>query len=448
MDDIKILEEYLEENNSKNKIPYIVITSGTSGKDIIELCKKYFCVKKVIIFCYNYEKHKHYIEDFPTYVGGVFTAIEKVYEYIKSFHEKYVYYYYDFDYYDEYDTILKYTKSSILEDKYKLTDFIKKDKQINDFYKNYFINSEKIVDLDTYTFSKEELRMDKQLIKCPVISAKEYDDCYFLIHKIYSFFFKNIEDKNIEPSFKQIYFDKFKYLLDSELSKIYDNLKDLVGIKDNNYFVEKSIRLYTNESCFAYLLNKYMRNFEKGLSYLSYYIGPLLYGLNKYIYDNPSFGLFKQFKLYRIIKCSKIDFYQYKINLGHIICFPSFTSTSYEEIEFKPTDLSDTINNNDDNKNMLNVKLVLDYSYKNGYISPGIIIDNNKGHDSLPLSKYNEKEVLLFPFTFAKINNIYSDEENGINFEVIEMEIIGRESYIEYKLRDDVENRILFSEYE
>ena len=110
----------------------------------------------------------------------------------------------------------------------------------------------------------------------------------------------------------------------------------------------------------------------------------------------------------------------YKINLGHIICFPSFTSTSYEQIEFQPTDLSDKINNN----------------------------DNNKGHDSLPLSNYNEKEVLLFPFTFAKINNIYSDEENGISFEVIEMEIIGRESYIEYKLRDNVENRILFSEYE
>jgi hypothetical protein len=339
----------------------------------------------------------------------------------------------------------------MLVDKYKLTDFIKKDENLNEFSeKKNIIQKYKKIEVDKYTFSKEELRMDKQLIKCPVISAKEYDDCYFLIHKIYSFFFKNIEDKNMEPNeptFKQIYFDKCQGFLDSELSNIYDNLKDLVGIKDNNYFVEKSIRLYTNEGCFAYIINKYMRNFEKGLSYLSYYIGPLLYGLNKFIYDNPSFGLFKNFKLYRIIKCSKLDFYQYKINLGHIICFPSFTSTSYEQIEFKPTNLSDKINNND-NKNLLNVKLILDYSYKNGYISPGIIIDNNKGHDSLPLSNFNEKEVLLFPFTFAKINNIYSDEENGISFEVIEMEIIGRESYIEYKLRDNVENRILFSEYE
>ncbi len=76
----------------------------------------------------------------------------------------------------------------------------------------------------------------------------------------------------IEPTFKQIYFDKCQGFQDSELSIIYDNLKDLVGIKDNSCFVEKSIRLYTNEGSFAYIINKYLRNFEKGLSYLSYYI--------------------------------------------------------------------------------------------------------------------------------------------------------------------------------
>ena len=80
----------------------------------------------------------------------------------------------------------------MLEDKYKLTDFIKKDENLNEFSKknNVIQKHKKIEDLDKYTFSKEELRMDKQLIKCPVISAKEYDDCYFLIHKIYSFFSK------------------------------------------------------------------------------------------------------------------------------------------------------------------------------------------------------------------------------------------------------------------
>ena len=37
--------------------------------------------------------------------------------------------------------------------------------------------------------STEEIKMDKQLQQCPLISAREYDRCYFLVHKIYSQFF-------------------------------------------------------------------------------------------------------------------------------------------------------------------------------------------------------------------------------------------------------------------
>ena len=191
-----------------------------------------------------------------------------------------------------------------------------------------------------------------------------------------------------------------------------------------------------------------MRNFDKGLTNLVYYIGPLLYGLNKYVFDNPSFGLFKNYKLYRIIQCSKLEFYQYKLNLGKIICFPSFTSTSYEPINFNPTNLANKVNNITNKESLFNVKMIFDYEYNPGYISPGIIIGNNKGHDGLPLSNYDEKEVLLFPFTFAKINKIFQEEIKGVKFQVIIFEIIGRKSYLEYKLRDDFQNRVLFSKLE
>ena len=191
-----------------------------------------------------------------------------------------------------------------------------------------------------------------------------------------------------------------------------------------------------------------MRNFDKDLTKLAYYIGPLLYGLNKYVVDNPSFGLFKNYKLYRITRCSKLEFYKYKLNLGHIICFPSLTSTSYEPINFKPTNLANKVNNIVNKESLLNVKMIFDYKYNKGNISPGIIIGNNKGHDGLSLSKYDEKEVLLFPFIFAKINKIFQEEIKGVNFQVIIMEIIGRKTYLEYKLRDDVQNRVLFSKLE
>ena len=402
IDDLDILIDYLESIKSKN-ISFIIISSGTSGKDVIEICQKYSFVKEVIIFCGNYSYNEHYIKDYPNYVKKVLTSIESVYEYIKTF-------------------------------------------------SNDIKNEESEKDEKKYIFSEDEISMDRQINQCPVISAKEYDDCYFLIHKAYSFFFKKgleFFDSYPEITFKKDYFEKMKKIGFMKDSAIYNKIKELIDITNNNIFVEESIRLYTSQSIFVYLLNKNLRNFEKGLISLAYYMGPLLYGLNKYIRWNPSFAMSKSMTLYRIIKCSKLDFYQYKLNLGHIICFPSMTSTSYEPIEFEPTNLAQKINsNNKINEDMLNVKMIFNYNYKKGNISPGIIIGNNKGHDLKPLSEFDEKEVILFPFTFAKINKIYSSEEGEINFQVIEMEIIARNSYIEYILKRDVANRVLFSKFE
>ena len=76
--------------------------------------------------------------------------------------------------------------------------------------------------------------------------------------------------------------------------------------------------------------------------------------------------------------------------------------------------------------------------------SPGIILDDNKGHDGEYLSNFpSEREVILFPFTFAKIKSINSESSNQ---KTIELEIINRTSYIEYTLKNDVENRIKFSD--
>ena len=72
-------------------------------------------------------------------------------------------------------------------------------------------------------------------------------------------------------------------------------------------------------------------------------------------------------KLYRIIQCSKLDFYQYKLNLGHIICFPSLTSTSSQEIKFKPSKLSQKTNNNK-KEEMIVIKMISKYIHKSGNI--------------------------------------------------------------------------------
>ena len=218
IDELEILKEYLEENQLKNKIPYIIISSGTSGKDVIELCKKYNFIKEVIIFCGNYNYNKHYLKSYPNYVKKVLTSIESVYKYIdSSYNMKF-----------EFDQKLKF----------------------NDEWDDYYKEKKNI-------FSNEKINMNNHLIKCPVISAIEYDNCYFLIHKAYSFFFKKIDNnlgffdlitnlfkkkEPVEPIFKKSYFYNMDLFL--EFDDIMKKLNDLVDITDNNIFVENSIRLY------------------------------------------------------------------------------------------------------------------------------------------------------------------------------------------------------------
>ena len=399
IDNLDLFKRYLEAIKSKN-IPFIVISPGSSGKNIIQICKKFSFVKEVIIFCKNYEYNKHYLKEYPGYVNKVLTSIDDLYKYIK-------------------------THGS---DKSKLS----KTKS------------------DQFVFSYDEIQMNKQLEQCPVISAYEYDKCYFLIHRAYAHFFGKVEDRRSLPTFDDSNFQKIKnYIKNSEIIKEAEKkklIKKFESLKGRNNFVELAIRLYTGESTFCYIFNRTMRNFEKGLISLAYYMGPFLYGLNKYVYDNPDKFAFKEnMVLFRNIECSILDFYLYVINRNHIICFPSITSTSTEPQKFNTTDLAKKVNKNDGipKEDLIKITMIFFYNHEAGNISPGIIVKDNKGKDREYLSKHkDENEVILFPFTFAKISEI---NKLGNNYYEIHLDIINRKSYIEYTLRDHVEQRELFS---
>jgi len=400
IDDLNILRKYLEQIKNKN-IPFIIISSGSSGKDVISISKDYTFIKEVIIFCSNLKKNEHYIKEYPNYVKKVLNNLESVYSYLKTFFPLF--------------------------------------KSKNNNYENKD---------DKYLFSFDEIKMEKQLKQCPVISSFEYDFLYFLIHKAYSDFFGNINEKNINH-FKSFALCEIKYCLskinfssfNKEKRELISQFRKLFSCQSYESFVEKSIKQYTKESNFCYLFNRIMRNFEKELIDFSYYIGPLLYSFNRYVKYNPDFAFSKSMKLYRIIECSELDFYLYKLNLGHIICFPSLTSTSSAPINFKPSNLAKKNNNNEMEK--IQIKMIFNYIHEYGNISPGIIIEDKKNKEGKYLSCHpNEKEVILFPFTFAKITNIQS--EIGEN-KIIEFEIINRKSYIEYTLRDDPEKRFKYS---
>ena len=403
MDDLKMFQKYLEVIEKKN-IPFIVISSGSSGNDVIPICKNYSFVKEVIIFCGNYEYNKHYMKEYPGYVKKVFTSIYDVYNYIKSFGPN------KFK-----DGINKYNQS------------------------------------DSFIFSYEDIKMNKQLEQCPVISALEYDKCYFLIHRAYAHFFGKMEDNSNKYFTKQNfniikdYINNSKAIKDKEKQSLIKKFEPLV---DKKNFAELAIREYTKESGFCYIFNRAMRNIESGLISLAYYMGPFLFSLNKYVKDHPKdFAFRKDMTLYRNIQCSIYDFYLYRMNVNHIICFPSITSTSTDKGKFQPTTQSKTLNNNGMTANdLISVTMIFNYKYKPKNISPGIIIMRNKASDGQYMSSNkSENEVILFPFTFVRITKLALISEKEKIYEMY-LDIINREKYIEYTLRDNVDKRFKFSD--
>ena len=397
IDDLSILVEYLNKLKYKN-IPYVVISSGSSGNDVISICYKYQFIKEIIIFCRNYKHNEHYIKEYPGYVNKVLISGKQLNEYIKTLGDEYK------------DGIQKYMQET----------------------KDIFSSINNI----------------QQQI--PIISSYEYDQYYFLVHKIYSNFFEDINNKNDNSLFTQgnlikinEFLSQLNFKNQNEKNELIDKFNKLAKLETNNQFIEQSLREYTNQSNFYHLFNRPLKYYGKGLISFSYFMGPFLYGLNKYVRDNPKFAMTKKMELYKIINCSRFEFYQYKLNLGHIICLTSLVSTSSSEINYKSKE-----NDNNlievDNDTMI-VKLKFKYIHKKGNISPGIVIEDKKLNDGSYLSiKPKANEVILFPFTFAKIYDISTKTENKTKINIVKFELLNRNSYIEYILKNDFNKRILF----
>ena len=401
--DLSIFNEYLTKISGKN-IPFIVVCSGSSGKNVIPICKKHKFIKEVIIFCANFAHNKHYLTEHPGYVKKVITEIDELYNYLR-----------------------------------KIGTF----NSGNDLYGKTLIDKYNEENLNL--FDSLEIRIGGRLDQCPIVSAYEYDNCYFLIHRAYSYFFKDINNIQERATFQPENFSKILSCL-VKIGGLQNNILNIFKLfldtKDNNSFVENCINAYTKDGPFYYLFNKLISNFDCFPINFAYFMGPFLFGVNKYVKENPSFAFTKDMILFRNIKCSNLYLYYYKLNKGHIMCFPSLTSTSSKENKFP----QQQNNNQDDNKDLVSVKLIFKYKHKPCNISPGIIVENKKGKNGVYLSSSPEKnEVILFPFTFARVINVKEGQENGEKINLVELEIINRNKYLEYALKNDVNNRFSLS---
>ena len=405
-DEIDIFKKYLEEIKKLNNVPpYVVVTYPNKFEEIYNICLNYDFIKEIIMLSRYKQKYEDYLK-----------THKRLLKYIAK----------------DYGTLIDYLK--------KMGDLTT---NWNKFLKIF--NSKRI-------FTSDSIQMNRQLNTCPIITAYEYDELYFIVHRAYSHFFKNEsthkDPKQEElPSFDDNCFSKIKeFLKDLDINE--DEKRTLLDkfekLKNSDNFIEDAIRNYTGEGIFCYLLNRVMRNFEKGLIKLAYYLGPLLFGLNKYALEHPEKCLNKDTILYRKLEVSPLDKYIYKFSKEHIICFPSLTSTSTsKKNEFFPTPLSkktnedpkrlkEEVNEVDDNKN--EILMVIEYKHEIDNITPALDITH------LSKSKY-EEERLIFPFTFFRINKIENNPHKKNSY-IFYMEIINRKTIIEYDLKEGIKYNI------
>jgi len=284
--------------------------------------------------------------------------------------------------------------------------------------------------LESKNYPKEDLSMDNHLLLTPLITYYEYKKCLFPIHRILAYFFK---DKYME--FTQNYFNiALKYIDQSTLEakakeKIRLIMKDLSNT-DSLYFPEKCIKYYTGEDL-CYVFNKAMRNFEKFYIEMAHFMGPFYHGIYQYALRHKEKQLrLNQAILYRDIKMERLDLYSYQFSENDIICFPSFTSTTLNEnLNFKISKNNNKINNNQIEEKSY-IKMIIKYEPKGECDVQGVDISD--------ISKVKkEKEVLLFPFTFLRIDKVDIHSGKKDDKHLIYLTIINKEEMLEYGLNKD-----------
>ena len=172
-DDIKIFKRYLEEIKKLKDIPpYVVVTSYPDKfEELYKICLNFDFIKEVIIFTRYKQKYEDYLQ-----------THKKLFKFIAQ----------------DYDHLINYLK--------KLGDLTT---NWNKFF--HIFNSQRI-------FTSDSIQMNRQLNTCPIITAYEYDELYFLVHRAYSNFFTNVsthkDPKQEElPSFGDNCFNKVKEFL-------------------------------------------------------------------------------------------------------------------------------------------------------------------------------------------------------------------------------------------
>ena len=197
------------------------------------------------------------------------------------------------------------------------------------------------------------------------------------------------------------------------------------NIYNSNTPLKEFLKFYTDEHEYIYIFNRIMRNIEKGVSRLSFLIGPMYYSMVRFLKkEREDLNLNKSMTLYRTIELNEFDLNNYYMAQNNIICFSSFTSTSRKKGEFQTTKIAKKVNNIIGEE--ITLQMILNYKHSSDNAPQGMILGD------LSVNSF-EDEVLLFPFTFIKVNELKKIDES---YYELSCDIINKKSVLEFGLKN------------
>lgn len=276
-----------------------------------------------------------------------------------------------------------------------------------------------------YYLKNTNILNDMAIIGSKFITFEEYSNKYYKFHKkIAEFFHEKFYNLNYHSFYKNIFLN---FIVCSNVDEK-DNIIKYVN-RINEGEVHEFIKVYTGETYLCYTLNKWLRNLnDYEYEYIKYFAGPFSYALYRYANNNRKQGIFSSKTFYRKMTIKMSDYYLYKVSIGELICYPSFTSTSEQDMTKYsfPTEIAKKINNITIND--ITVLLIINYNCKNwSYTTPCVC--------SSEYSQYSDEQEYIFPpFSFFRINKI--TERNGTpeNPHIIHMSTPNKRNLLEFDL--------------
>ena len=279
-------------------------------------------------------------------------------------------------------------------------------------------------------FFKTKKDINNYIINCPnlgifpsikLLNFKKYSDRYFNFHKIISSQYGTLNG-NLYNNAVGILNDYLTSVNCSNKATLMNALKVFEKGESNSQLIIK-----------GYTGNDYYRDFNRwlyeydSLAYekTSFFLSGLIYSLNLYGKQQNTWEN-REVTLYRGMVLSYIDLLPYEKNLGNIISFPNFTSSSTELSVAEGFGQRHGSAQQRKNNNIFSVILTIKNKYNSGWIPIAINVRN--------ISQYaGEEERIFQPFTFYKVEKV------NINFDDytadIDLETIGRKKILEEEIK-------------